>query len=180
MIPDGELWACRRKLKERLVKEGRRRLKEILTRRGAHPRDISMAEEALNPAALTIGFARRFATYKRATLLFRDLDRLKKIVGNSDRPVQFVYAGKAHPRDNQGKEFIRQIVQTSRQPEFRHSIVFLPNYDIELARYMLQGVDVWLNNPRRPLEASGTSGNERAGQRSHQLQRPRRLVVRRL
>jgi starch phosphorylase len=157
-IPDAELWECRNQLRKRLVDQARRRMKEQLTRRGAHPRDISLSGEVLNPDALTIGFARRFATYKRATLLFRDLDRLKRLVGNSDRPVQFVFAGKAHPRDNQGKELIRQIVQISRTPEFRHSIVFLPNYDIELARYMLQGVDVWLNTPRRPMEASGTSG----------------------
>jgi len=116
----------------------------------------------LDPKALTIGFARRFATYKRATLIFRDVERLARIVNDPERPVQIIFAGKAHPRDTQGKELIRQIVHISRRDEFRQRIVFLENYDMNLARYILQGVDVWLNNPRRPREASGTSGMKAA------------------
>ena len=112
----------------------------------------------LDPEALTIGFARRFATYKRGTLIFRNLDRLAAIINNKDRPVQIVFAGKAHPRDHGGKELIAEILHIARRPEFRRRIVFLEDYDINVARYLVQGVDVWLNNPRRPLEASGTSG----------------------
>ncbi|MFN8372832.1 MAG: alpha-glucan family phosphorylase [Anaerolineae bacterium] len=126
---------------------------------GARPNTkIDDAEEVLDPDALTIGFARRFATYKRATLLMQDLDRLKQILNNAERPVQIIFAGKAHPHDTAGKEFIRRIVNIAREPELRHSIVFLENYDMHIARYLVQGVDVWLNNPQRPKEASGTSG----------------------
>jgi starch phosphorylase len=112
----------------------------------------------LNPDALTIGFARRFATYKRATLLFRDKERLARILNDPDRPLQLIFAGKAHPHDHPGKELIKEIVKTAELPEFRHSIVFLENYNMGIARYMVQGVDVWMNTPRRPQEASGTSG----------------------
>ena len=119
---------------------------------------MTAAVEILSPEALTIGFARRFAAYKRATLLFRDLDRLEAIVNHADRPVQFIIAGKAHPKDEPGKDLIRTIVGHAREDRFRHRIVYLENYDMEVARYMLQGVDVWLNTPRRPNEASGTSG----------------------
>jgi len=126
--------------------------------RGFSAAEVHQAEEVLNPHALTIGFARRFASYKRATLLFHDLDRLEKILNNNDCPVQIVFAGKAHPQDNAGKELIRKIVNIAAQPRFRNHIVFLENYDINVARYMVQGVDVWMNTPRRPLEASGTSG----------------------
>ncbi|HJZ94011.1 MAG TPA: alpha-glucan family phosphorylase, partial [Gemmataceae bacterium] len=115
-------------------------------------------EEVLDPEALTIGFARRFATYKRGTLVFRNLERLNAILNNKDRPVQLVFSGKAHPKDQGGKELIAQLVQYARRPEFRRRVVFLEDYDMNLARYLVQGVDVWLNNPRRPLEASGTSG----------------------
>ncbi|HEU0264598.1 MAG TPA: alpha-glucan family phosphorylase, partial [Geobacterales bacterium] len=117
-----------------------------------------IADEVLDPEMLTIGFARRFATYKRGTLLLRDLERLARILTNHDRPVQIVFAGKAHPQDNEGKELIRQIVQLSKQDRFRHRVVFLEDYDMAVARYLVQGADIWLNTPRRPLEASGTSG----------------------
>jgi len=136
----------------------RRRLRMQLEQRGAPPAEREQAEEVLDPKALTLGFGRRFATYKRATLLFRDPDRLARIVGDPQRPVQIIYAGKAHPADHEGKDFIRQVVHFARRPEFRQRIVFLEDYDIKVGRYLYQGVDVWLNNPRRPLEASGTSG----------------------
>ena len=129
-----------------------------LKRRGAPPAEIARADEVLDPEALTIGFARRFATYKRGTLIFRNLERLAAILNNKDRPVQIIFAGKAHPRDHGGKELIAEILHIARRPEFRRRIVFLEDYDMNVARYLVQGVDVWLNNPRRPLEASGTSG----------------------
>jgi len=157
-IPDAELWRTHARRRERLVAFARTRLRQQLIRRGVSQSAIEEADEVLNPDALTIGFARRFATYKRSTLIFRELERLRAIVTNEDRPVQFIFAGKAHPHDNEGKELIRQIVNASRDTDFRDSIVFLENYDINVARYMVQGVDVWLNNPRRPKEASGTSG----------------------
>lgn len=157
-IPDVELWRIHERRRERLVAFTRRRLAEQLKHRGASPREINDAYEALNPEALTIGFARRFATYKRATLLFRDPLRLKKLITNKERPVQFIFAGKAHPRDNDGKNLIKQIIHFARPEDIRKNIVFLENYDMNVARYLVQGVDVWLNTPRRPLEASGTSG----------------------
>jgi len=157
-IPEKELWGIHTRNKRVLIEFARERLKEQLDRSGAHPQEFTQADEVLDPDVLTIGFARRFATYKRATLLFRDIERLRRLVADPERPVQFVFAGKAHPRDNQGKEFIRQIIQVSRQPEFRRRMVFIQNYDILAARHLVQGVDVWLNTPRRPLEASGTSG----------------------
>jgi starch phosphorylase len=157
-IPDAEIWRTHERRRERLVAFCRERLKEQLIRRGASRSEIEQADEVLNPDALTIGFARRFATYKRATLIFQDLKRLERMVNDPEKPVQFIFAGKAHPHDNGGKELIRRIVEVARMPEFRHAIVFLENYDMTVARYMLQGSDVWLNNPRRPKEASGTSG----------------------
>ncbi|MCA9883713.1 MAG: alpha-glucan family phosphorylase [Anaerolineae bacterium] len=157
-VPDAELWRTHERRRERLVAFARRRLKQQLVNRGASPSEIAKADEVLNPDALTIGFARRFATYKRAALLFRDLDRLRELVNHPTHPVQFIFAGKAHPHDKGGKELIREIVSVSRMPDFRHAIVFLENYDMNVARYMLQGADVWMNNPRRPKEASGTSG----------------------
>src|SRR5205807_480278 len=134
------------------------RLKMQFKRRGAPPAEIARAEEVLDPDALTIGFARRFATYKRGTLLFRNLERMGAIINHKDRPVQIIFAGKAHPRDHGGKELIAEILHIARRPEFRRRIVFIEDYDIHVARYLAQGIDVWLNNPRRPLEASGTSG----------------------
>jgi len=161
-IPDGELWRTHERRRERLVAVARRKLRQQLESRGAPPGEIAKASEVLDPEALTIGFARRFATYKRATLVFRDVERLARIVGDPQRPVQIIFAGKAHPQDTAGKELIRHIVHTARREEFRQRVVFLENYDMNLARYMLQGTDVWLNNPRRPREASGTSGMKAA------------------
>ncbi len=161
-IPDEELWRTHERRRERLVAVTRARLLSQLRRRGAPPSEIAVAQEVLNPAALTIGFARRFATYKRANLLFRDINRLAEILSDDERPVQFIFAGKAHPRDDAGKQLIRQIIHHARREPFRHHVVFLENYDIELARYMVQGCDLWLNTPRRPREASGTSGMKAA------------------
>jgi len=157
-IPDTELWRARERLRTSLVSEARERLREQLVARGAHLSAIEEVTDVLDPDVLTICFARRFATYKRASLLFRDLDRLRRIVTNAERPVQFIFAGKAHPKDQPGKEIIRELVKVAELPEFRRRIVFLEDYDIRLARKMVRGADVWLNTPRRPLEASGTSG----------------------
>jgi len=157
-IPDVELWRIHERRRERLIAFTRRRLMEQLRRRGASAWEVERARETLNPEALTIGFARRFATYKRATLLLRDKDRLRKILTSTDRPVQFIFAGKAHPRDNGGKELIKELIHFARSHNVRNHFVFLENYDINVARYLVQGVDVWLNTPRRPHEASGTSG----------------------
>ncbi len=157
-IPDSELWRAHERMRERLVGFVRKRLQAQLQRRGANRAQIMTAEEVLDPEALTIGFARRFATYKRANLILRDPQRLARILNNPERPVQIIFAGKAHPKDHPGKELIRQIIHMSQQSEFHRGIVFIENYDIEVARYLVQGVDIWLNNPRRPLEASGTSG----------------------
>lgn len=157
-IPDAELWRSHERLRERLISFVRDRLRLQLEQRGAHHSRILEAEEVLYPEALTIGFARRFATYKRATLFMRDKKRLSSLLNSAERPVQFVIAGKAHPNDQPGKELIREIIHLSNTDEFRRSIVFVEDYDIEVGAYMVQGVDVWLNNPRRPLEASGTSG----------------------
>ena len=157
-IPDTELWRTHERRRERLVAYARRRLRQQLIARGASPAEVAQADEVLDPEALTIGFGRRFATYKRATLLLRNPDRLIELLANKDQPLQIVLAGKAHPNDRPGKDLIRQIVHFARRPECRGRIVFLEDYDMSLARYMLQGVDVWLNTPRRPNEASGTSG----------------------
>ena len=157
-IPDAELWRAHERMRERLVGYVRRKLHQQLESRGANRANITAAREVLDPEALTIGFARRFATYKRANLILRDPTRLARILNKPDRPVQIIFAGKAHPKDHPGKELIRQIVHLAQRDEFRKRIVFLEDYNIEVARYMVQGVDIWLNNPRRPLEASGTSG----------------------
>jgi starch phosphorylase len=161
-IPGGELWRSHERRRERLVSFARRRLAENLRQRGAGTSEIAQADEVLDSETLTIGFARRFATYKRATLLLRDIERLGRIINAQGRPVQFIFAGKAHPRDDAGKAYVRQIVQLARRPEFRRRVVFLEDYDTVVSRYMVQGVDVWLNTPRRPLEASGTSGMKAA------------------
>lgn len=157
-IPDAELWRTHERRRERLVAFARRRLRSQLIRRGAPPAEIEQADEVLDPEALTIGFGRRFATYKRATLLFTDVERLKRILSDPKRPVQIIYAGKAHPADNSGKELIKEVIHHSRSDAFRRRIVFLEDYDMKVARYMIQGVDLWLNTPLRPMEASGTSG----------------------
>ena len=161
-IPDVELWRIHNKRRERLIFFARKRLKEQLRRRGATQLDIQRADQYLDPHTLTIGFARRFSTYKRGALLFHDLDRLAEIMNNPQRPVQIIVAGKAHPLDNPGKEIIKEIVQYAADPRFRNRIVFLEDYDINVARYLVQGADIWLNNPRRPQEASGTSGMKAA------------------
>ncbi|HKB40264.1 MAG TPA: alpha-glucan family phosphorylase, partial [Gemmataceae bacterium] len=161
-IPDAELWRTHERRRERLVAFARARLKRQLAHRGAPPAEIARADEVLDPEALTIGFARRFATYKRGTLLFRNLERLTALVTNKERPLQIIFSGKAHPRDHGGKELIAEILHIGRRPEFRRRIVFLEDYDIGVARYLVQGIDIWLNNPRRPLEASGTSGMKAA------------------
>ena len=153
-----ELWRTHERRRERLVAFARRRLRLQLERRGASQTQIEAADEVLDPEALTIGFARRFAPYKRATLLLRDAERLARILNEPDRPVQVIYAGKAHPRNDPGKELLRQIVDLARQERFRRRIVFLEDYDMSVARYLVQGADVWLNTPLRPREASGTSG----------------------
>jgi glycogen phosphorylase len=161
-IPDEELWRTHERCRERLVVWTRRMLKDQLTRRGAMYEEINQAEQVLDPEALTIGFARRFATYKRGALLLRDPDRLRRLLEDSKRPIQFIFAGKAHPADNEGKELIRAIVQFARQAGVRRRMIFIENYDMNVARYLVQGVDVWLNTPRRPYEASGTSGMKAA------------------
>jgi len=161
-IPSEELWRTHERRRERLVAFARRKLREQLQRRGAPQAEIEAAEEVLDPEALTIGFARRFATYKRATLLLRDPERLQRLLNDPERPVQVIYAGKAHPRDGAGKDLIRQIVDLARRPEFRRRLVFLEDHDMTVARYLVQGCDVWLNTPLRPLEASGTSGMKAA------------------
>jgi starch phosphorylase len=161
-IPGEELWRTHERRRERLVGFARRRLAAQLRARGAGIAELAKAEDVLDPEALTIGFARRFATYKRGTLLLRDPERLDRILNASGRPVQILFAGKAHPKDEPGKELIRQVVQLARRPELRRRIVFLEDYDQVVARYLVQGVDVWLNTPRRPLEASGTSGMKAA------------------
>jgi starch phosphorylase len=157
-IPDAELWLAHERRRERLVVETRAHLKECFIRRGAPPSQIAEADELLDPEALTIGFARRFAPYKRATLLLRDEKRLLKLLTDSERPIQFVFSGKAHPRDNIGKELIKTLVQFARHAEVRHRIAFVEDYNMGIARFLVQGVDVWMNNPVKPLEASGTSG----------------------
>jgi starch phosphorylase len=157
-IPESELWRCRERMKERLIGFARKKLKEQLKARGMPKHEIEMADAVLDSEALTIVFARRFATYKRATLLFRNMERLEKILLNKERPVQFIFSGKAHPRDNMGKELIKNLIRLARDEKFRNKIVFLEDYDINIARYMVQGADVWLNTPTRPKEASGTSG----------------------
>ena len=157
-ISDEELWRTHERGRERLVAFVRSRLKAQLRNRGASEAEIRDAEDVLNPQYLTIGFARRFATYKRSTLIFHNPERLKKIITDKNRPVQFIFAGKAHPKDEPGKKLIRRIIHFARDSQVNHRIVFIENYDIMVARNMVRGVDVWLNTPRRPLEASGTSG----------------------
>ncbi len=157
-IPDLELWRVHQIRKERLIFFSRKRLKKQLEQHGASVTEIKGAEEILNSEALTIGFARRFATYKRALLILSDPERFKKIISSTSRPVQFIFAGKAHPADNQGKELIRQLIHFTKDPVIRRHFVFIEDYDINIARYMVQGVDIWLSTPRVPLEASGTSG----------------------
>ncbi len=161
-VPDAELWRTHERRRERLVNFARKRLVAQLEQRGMPRAETGAAGEALDPEVLTIGFARRFAAYKRATLILQDPERLVRILTNEDCPVQFIIAGKAHPADNQGKEVIRALVHFARNPEVRNHFIFVEDYDINVARYMVQGVDCWLNTPRRPMEASGTSGMKAA------------------
>jgi starch phosphorylase len=160
--PDDELWRVREQGRERLVAFVRQRLRSQLMGRGLSASDVEWTDSVLDPKALTICFARRFATYKRATLLLSRPDHLRAMLLSGDRPVQFVFAGKSHPADDSGKELIRQINAFAADPEIRHRLVFLEDYDIAVARALLQGADVWLNNPRRPQEACGTSGMKAA------------------
>jgi len=157
-IPSEELWRTHERRRERLVAWARRRVRDQRMRRGASQAEIEAAAEVLDPDTLTIGFARRFATYKRATLILRDMDRLRRILTDQARPVQLIFAGKAHPQDDAGKELIRRITEVSRDPVLGRHVVFLEDYDMAVARSLVQGVDVWLNTPLRPNEASGTSG----------------------
>ncbi len=157
-IPPGELWRVKQRRRERLVLVTRQRLRAQMERRGASPMALREADETLQPDILTLGFARRFATYKRGTLLFRQADRLARLLTDPDRPVQLVFSGKAHPADTPGKEMIQAIVRFAQDPRVRQRIVFVEDYDIGVSRLLVSGCDVWLNVPRRPLEASGTSG----------------------
>ncbi|PZS14169.1 MAG: DUF3417 domain-containing protein [Pseudonocardiales bacterium] len=161
-VGDGELWRVRGNLRERLVEEIRRRIKQSALQRGMSAAELSWTDSAFDPGVLTMGFARRVPSYKRLTLMLRDEDRLRALLLNPERPVQIVIAGKSHPADDGGKQLIAQMVKFSDDPAVRHRITFLPDYDIGMARYLYWGVDVWLNNPLRPLEACGTSGMKAA------------------
>ncbi len=157
-ISDEEIWALRYKLRRELIEFSRRRL--LLQGHRLTQGDFIAFDHLLNPDALTIGFARRFATYKRAPLIFQKYEEIVRLAHDRQRPVQFVYAGKAHPRDDEGKRYIQQIIHLSKFSELKGHLVFIEGYDVHVARQMVSGCDVWLNNPRRPLEASGTSGQK--------------------
>jgi starch phosphorylase len=157
-ISDEELWALRYRLRRELIEFARRRL--LLQGQRLTQSDFIAFDQLLHPDALTIGFARRFATYKRAPLIFDQFDNIVKLARDRLRPVQFIFSGKAHPRDDDGKRFIQRIIHLSQYSELKGHLVFLENYDVHVARQMVSGCDVWLNNPRRPLEASGTSGQK--------------------
>ena len=159
-MPDEEIWEIRKTLKNKLIKYIKNEYKTTWLKNQGDPAKVVSILDKINPNALLIGFARRFATYKRAHLLFTDLNRLSKIVNNEQFPIQFVFSGKAHPADGGGQGLIKHIIEISRRPEFEGKIIFLENYDMRLARHLIAGVDVWLNTPTRPLEASGTSGEK--------------------
>ena len=161
-IPDVELWSAHQRQKLELMIFARNRLRHQFARHGEAPSVLEELESVLDVGALTIGFARRFATYKRAGLLFSDMDRISRLLWNKDRPVQIIFAGKAHPADRPGQGVIQEIFARSRSPQLRGRVFILEDYDLRVARFMVEGVDVWLNNPRRPLEASGTSGMKAA------------------
>jgi starch phosphorylase len=161
-IPDEELWRTHQRCKEHLIVFARNRLKTQMQRRGTYHTELNWAEEVLDPDVLTIGFARRFASYKRGNLLLRDPKKLVKLLTDPKRPVQVIFSGKAHPRDTEGKEIIRQIIHFASHYDVRRRIVFLEDYDISVARFLVCGVDVWLSTPRRPMEASSTSGMKAA------------------
>ncbi len=156
LVSDEEIWALRYKLRRELVEFTRRRL--LIQGKNLTAGDFIAFDGTLNPDALTIGFARRFATYKRAPLIFERFDDVVRLVRDTARPIQFLFAGKAHPRDDAGKAFIQKVIHLSKFSELKGSLVFIENYDIHVARQLVGGCDIWLNNPRRPLEASGTSG----------------------
>lgn len=159
-VPDAEVWKLRLAMKKRLISYVQEQMKEGWIKSQQAPSAIFSIVDKINPDALLVGFGRRFATYKRAHLLFQDLDRLAKLVNNEKYPIQFLYTGKAHPADGAGQGLIKQIVEISRRPEFLGKIIFLENYDMRLAKRLISGVDIWLNTPTRPLEASGTSGEK--------------------
>lgn len=159
-IPNEELWNAHMQRKQKLMEKAKQNILERLKRSGYRYEEINEITSKLNPNALTIGFARRFATYKRAALLFRDLERITQILNNADRPVQILIAGKAHPADKEGQNLIKYIHEISMKPQFKGKVFLLENYNMELSRYLISGVDVWLNTPRRPMEASGTSGQK--------------------
>ena len=159
-IPNQELWEIHQQRKQKLLEIVKENTTNRLRRSGYSYEEINDITSKLNPNALTIGFARRFATYKRATLIFKDLERITQILNNADRPVQLIFAGKAHPADKEGQELIKRIHEISMMPQFKGKIFLLENYNIAMSRYLVSGVDVWLNNPRRPMEASGTSGQK--------------------
>jgi starch phosphorylase len=159
-VSDKEIWQIRSGLKQKLIDFVKAKTQEQWRKNQSAPSNVLQAVEAINPNALMIGFGRRFATYKRAHLLFNDLERLEKIVNNPNYPVQFLYTGKAHPADGAGQGLIKRIVEISRMPQFLGKIIFLENYDMRLAKRLISGVDIWLNTPTRPLEASGTSGEK--------------------
>ena len=159
-VDPGELWETHNALKNLLLAFVRRRVSRQCRRREESHDTVEAARNLLDPSILTIGFGRRFATYKRATLLFQDEERLCRLLNDPDRPIQLIFAGKAHPKDEPGKEFIRRVADLRHDPRFRNRAVFVEDYDINVCRHLIQGVDVWLNNPRRPLEASGTSGQK--------------------
>jgi starch phosphorylase len=161
-IPDAELWRSHERRRERLVSFSRARLRRQFERNGAPQRILNYADEVLDPDALTIGFARRFAEYKRGNLIFKNLERIKKILANKESPVQIIIAGKAHPQDVSGKAIIQDIISLFKDPDLRSKVVFLEEYDMNVAHYLVQGADIWLNNPLRPEEASGTSGMKAA------------------
>ena len=161
-IPDEEIWHARQRARERMIVWCRRKIREQLKRRGAGQDQIDTAAAALDPGILTVGFARRFATYKRATLLLRNLERVRALLSNEDRPIQILIAGKSHPADGPGKEFIRELVRFAKNDRHAERVVFLEDYDMDVARRLVQGCDIWLNTPRRGMEASGTSGMKAA------------------
>src|SRR5262249_32967929 len=159
-VDDGELWETHLSLKSGLLEFVRQRAVEQANRRGEAAEKLQDLSRVLSPDALTIGFARRFATYKRANLILSDIELLVSMVNDPKRPVQFVFAGKAHPLDEPAKRVLQQVAQLTRDPKFADKFVFVEDYDINVGRHFVQGVDVWLNNPRRPFEASGTSGQK--------------------
>jgi starch phosphorylase len=159
-VDDGELWETHQTLKVQLIEVARRRASQCAEKRGEPPAFVNQVRRALSLDALTIGFARRFATYKRANLILQDMEAIVALVNDAQMPIQFVFAGKSHPQDVPGKEILQQIAGLMRDPRFAGKLLFVEDYDINVGRSLVQGVDVWVNNPRRPLEACGTSGQK--------------------